>query len=713
MAWWDKYPYTDYSSLNVDYWVKKFKEITDEWASLYNELKEWKTSTTEELEAWRQNVETSMQEWENALRSDWDDWKEQTEEDISEWETETLNNLNTWKTSFEELFNTTFSNLAQIKTDAEAARDRAETAATTATTAAQSISDSAAQIEANKNEITNLKNTITDEIQTTIITDCSERTLNGITYTKINDTDIKAYGTTSASGERRHVFLNGIFSGKTSTGAFEQVLPAGVYQIKYTASGYTDDIVFNATYSTFSGGNILNLVNGEEYAFTAPVMIGLFVPTHKDFGSIDNPTIIHFEATALTAKDDVARDEISVINDRITNEIPIRTASFCAWETGVYINSDGTIAHPNYSATSEYIPLKDGDYICNLTPSQDDDQKNLNVYIATYLNNTFVNRISLAFGEWLKCDGSFDSIRIVCTYPSAAETKMTTTVLARYFRLRYKGNIAYGDSQKPIYVAIGASTTVGAIHHYTGTPVSYSTYAFPNYVGEILGLETYNLGEGSTGFMARNAGKQPNFMDVIYNNADILSRADLITLIFGYGNDQSVGLPRGEWDDYYPYDEQGYFYIEGDTAQNDANMQSMILDGATLLGCLNWCIKWIGEHYPKAMLLPICGWPSGNDENHEIHVEGRKIITYTPDDTWKIITDKLRSIYQIPIIHLQSEGLPFSYYSTFATDEEGKYAVFSTTGTLAEPIWNSHPNDSGYLMYARYLAGIISQYFHH
>jgi hypothetical protein len=67
----------------------------------------------------------------------------------------------------------------------------------------------------------------------------------------------------------------------------------------------------------------------------------------------------------------------------------------------------------------------------------------------------------------------------------------------------------------------------------------------------------------------------------------------------------------------------------------------------------------------------------------------------------------------VPIINLFNDGLPFSYYNAKATNEDGTYAVFSTKGKADAPVWNSHPNEVGYLMYARYLAGRVSEYFKH
>ena len=211
-------------------------------------------------------------------------------------------------------------------------------------------------------------------------------------------------------------------------------------------------------------------------------------------------------------------------------------------------------------------------------------------------------------------------------------------------------------------------------------------------------------------------------------NDEVLSQASLITIMFGYGNDKSAGLPVGEWDDYYPYDQDGYFFVSGGASGNKRGLESMLDRGATLFGCLNWSIKWIGEHYPKAQLIVIYGAPSGNagrpaviEENAEDPDAGTR--GHSPlkvsasisesEDNISAKLEKLRTALNIPIIDLQKSGLPFSYYSTYAKEEDGSYAVFSTKGTPEDPVWNSHPSEEGYLLYARYLAGRISEYFMH
>lgn len=128
---WDEYPYTNFHELNLDWFIKKFKEIFDEWTELYNTMVSWKNETNSALS----------------------EWKTDTENDILDWESGIVSDLNDWKDGFETLFNETFSNLTDIKTDAEAARDAAQGYAEDAADSAEEIAESAEQITENANNI--------------------------------------------------------------------------------------------------------------------------------------------------------------------------------------------------------------------------------------------------------------------------------------------------------------------------------------------------------------------------------------------------------------------------------------------------------------------------------------------------------------------------------------------------------------------------------
>lgn len=166
----NRYPYTNFHELNLDYFIQHFKEIFTEWEQLYNELQSWKTDTTEELDQWRAGVEKDLDDREAALRAELETWKQDTADDISEWETATLNALDAWKTAATAQFEAirvqaaaSAEAAAASQTAAETARTQAQAAQAAAETAAQSVQASAAQIQLNTVDISALKTQLNND----------------------------------------------------------------------------------------------------------------------------------------------------------------------------------------------------------------------------------------------------------------------------------------------------------------------------------------------------------------------------------------------------------------------------------------------------------------------------------------------------------------------------------------------------------------------
>lgn len=135
----DKMPYTNFHELNLAYFIVHFREIFAEWETLYNNMVAWREQTNESLELWKTDTLNAIEDYERDLTDAWDAWKAETALDITDWKNETLDALDAWKTAFQTLFDSTFSNLSQIKTDAEAARDAAIAAQNRAETAAATL----------------------------------------------------------------------------------------------------------------------------------------------------------------------------------------------------------------------------------------------------------------------------------------------------------------------------------------------------------------------------------------------------------------------------------------------------------------------------------------------------------------------------------------------------------------------------------------------
>lgn len=156
----DRYPYTNFHELNLAYFITHFREIFAQWDQLYTDMLSWKDATDEELAEWKAGVLSDIDAWETVLNASLDAWKADTESDITGWMNDVIDALDAWKAAFQTLFDTTFSNLEDIKTDAEDARDAAIAAQTAAEASAASVAASAAQISTNAADISDLQSSV-------------------------------------------------------------------------------------------------------------------------------------------------------------------------------------------------------------------------------------------------------------------------------------------------------------------------------------------------------------------------------------------------------------------------------------------------------------------------------------------------------------------------------------------------------------------------
>lgn len=280
------------------------------------------------------------------------------------------------------------------------------------------------------------------------------------------------------------------------------------------------------------------------------------------------------------------------------------------------------------------------------------------------------------------------------------------------------------DKERPVYVALGASTVIGAVHYYTASSkdTSYhSKYNFPEYAGNMLGLETHNLAVGGTGLLNRTSFNLQNFMDIIYdsNNEALFARAKLVTLTVGVGNDSALSdFTVGSWNDYYPYDLEGYHPTGDDGA-------SLIALGATWCGCLNWCIRWLGTHYPKAQLIIMYG---GLTENNNIEValtngdgdEDPEIPTkIAVTNNWSETSVNAHAAFvelaealNLAYIDLR-EGETYTPYAADVKDENNDWVLWSTIKDNSNNKKKDvHPNNEGYHIMARQIAGQIAGLFY-
>lgn len=97
---WNRFAYTNFHELNLDWFNEHFKEIFEEWEELYNTLTQWKEDTDADLAQWKEDTLSEMDTWERELLAALDEWKTDTNNDISDWEADVIADLNEWKETF-------------------------------------------------------------------------------------------------------------------------------------------------------------------------------------------------------------------------------------------------------------------------------------------------------------------------------------------------------------------------------------------------------------------------------------------------------------------------------------------------------------------------------------------------------------------------------------------------------------------------------------
>ena len=100
MGFWNRFPYTNFHELNLDWFNQEFEKIFAQWDELYSTMNEWKDNTDRDLNEWKQNTLSDIESWENDVLDGLNQWKTATGEDISDWESEVIADLNTWKQDF-------------------------------------------------------------------------------------------------------------------------------------------------------------------------------------------------------------------------------------------------------------------------------------------------------------------------------------------------------------------------------------------------------------------------------------------------------------------------------------------------------------------------------------------------------------------------------------------------------------------------------------
>lgn len=323
---YDKYPWLNFQELNLAYFIKHFREIFEQWDTLLNEMHAWKDQTDADLDAWKAAVVTGISSWETGFQQSMEEWKNETEADITAWEATTLAALNAWKTATTAVFEQIRTEAAASATAAAGSATSAQTAMTAAQTAqaaaeaaAAEIQSELAQIQTNSGDIAELQAQLillTDEEEAATVTQTIiTKDVNGVTVNADSESTLSLYGQPSIA--RHYMFLNGQDDTRTSSSAFNKTLDAGVYDINFSATGFTQDVQINYTETVFSAAARKPLTNGI-VTFENDVMIGIWMPTTANFGTSANPTVLSFSAKKLVPNDTIAREDIEHVASEIS-----------------------------------------------------------------------------------------------------------------------------------------------------------------------------------------------------------------------------------------------------------------------------------------------------------------------------------------------------------------------------------------------------------
>ncbi len=446
MAFWDKgnrFPYTNNHDANLDYMMTIFENIKNEWHDLYVDLVEWKGTTTLELNTWKTNALAQIEQYETDFRAEIAVWKANTEQDIGVWEQSVLADLGTWRANFETLFATTFSNLTQIKTDAEAARDAAAESADAALesaeqaeASAESVSSALTQIATNTGDISELKTQLTDSNE------------NGLTFRKnvettfaetVSGSNAVTAGTSLAN---TNVFIDYLIPAKTA------------FKLLVSSDGFAEAtglyVFFKKTDGTLV--NMGQLTIGTEKAFSPLDYEVKAISLYIGGSSITASGILTMTATVLY--DTV--DTMQKYTDTFKNGLVVKTNPsenlFTWWIVGVLSGTTGKLVFGNDSIISAgYIPVESGETYTINDPEQISANARNAQWVYEYdTNHNFIKYSALGSVETLTVSNTTKYIRLMSQHVGTQ-----SYVIGDYKNFKtfvYKGN-EYKPYVSPVPVA--------------------------------------------------------------------------------------------------------------------------------------------------------------------------------------------------------------------------------------------------------------------
>lgn len=195
------------------------------------------------------------------------------------------------------------------------------------------VSGAAAEAKATGDAINELKTAW----PASCVSDFSRINFSSVIYNKIDDNNLRMYGTSTATLRYSNVF-NGATQLLNYSTVTPKTFPAGKYRFHYTFSGTYGTrltIIKNTTNS-----DTIPFVDGDVVDVPVPFGVGIRIPANSNWGTEDAPSYLYFKAEYIGAKDPTILFPTGDQTDR-TNDIYATLSAFgkCTLTKGEYFVS--------------------------------------------------------------------------------------------------------------------------------------------------------------------------------------------------------------------------------------------------------------------------------------------------------------------------------------------------------------------------------------
>ena len=133
------------------------------------------------------------------------------------------------------------------------------------------------------------------------VSDFTRINFSSVIYSKIDDYNLRIYGTSTAGYLRYVNVFNGATQLLTSSTVTPKVFPAGKYRFRYSFSG-TYGTRLTIVKNTVASDTI-PFYDGDVVDVPVPFGVGIRVPANSNWGTEDSPSYLYFKAEYIGTKD--------------------------------------------------------------------------------------------------------------------------------------------------------------------------------------------------------------------------------------------------------------------------------------------------------------------------------------------------------------------------------------------------------------------------